>query len=258
MNYAELNGKYLEKVEEFDKNKERLTQCEKELSELKSKLSKFDLMSKNVDELESCKKEIIKLQTENKKYKTIADEGSIAIEQVAGLQKQHEQLVKENSDLKATLFDAEGMLKSASTTGSKADEKDKKISIVEEIRLALAEVIYVYKTLDTNAKEYIMGYEIKKDKAQEYVKTIEELQRNPKKESQLDFLKTLSSDIAFLAGFQLKPENLKTILACLAAAAKKKESKLETYNIEIGKFNSMLEVSKIKVTEYEQKLSLYY
>ena len=107
MKYAELNGKYLEKADEFDKNKEKLSQCEKELSELKSRQAKYELLSKNVDELESCKKEIIKLQTENKKYKAISEEGSIAIEQLAGLQKQHEQLVKENSDLKAALFDAE-------------------------------------------------------------------------------------------------------------------------------------------------------
>ncbi len=249
---AQLNGRYLETREELEKTKGRYEQMEKETGELKVRMTKLEILSQSVPELEGYKTEAERLRVECQKLQTKAEEGASAVEQMATMQKQHELMVKENTDLKASLYEVESSMKTVAKSPS-----DKKLQIIEEIRGILAEVIYVYKTLDTNAKQFVMDFETKKERAKEFAGVVEQL-GHMKREEQLEKLKALAADIAFLHGFPLRPESVKGMLACLTAAAERIPEKMQRYEDEIGKFNTMLGVSKAKVGEYEQKLAFYY
>ncbi len=163
-------------------------------------------------------------------------------------------MVKENTELKAVLYEAE----SAGKNPGKAPTGDKKLAITEEIRQILAEVVYVYKTLDTNAKQFMADFQEKRENAQKLVSRIADLPQM-KRDMQVATVKELAKDVVFLRGFpNINSDALKVILACLSAESARKQEKVQRYDDEIAKFSTMLGVSKAKVDEYEQKLSFYY
>ena len=255
MRNAELNGQYLGTKEEFEKLKNKIVEYEKQISELKAKLAKSDTLVQNTEELEICKKELTELQISNKQLKFKASDAAVAIEQAELLQKQHDILVKENSEIKASLFTAENKLKTLDPNAAKSESK---VNIIEEIKLILSEVIYVYTTLDTTTKQFIAMYEEKKEKVQSCISTIQSMEQTKKKDEQLKLAENLAEDVAFLHGFNLKSDNFKTILSCLKAYGEKKAKNLDDYDAQINRFTSILNVSKPKQEEYQQKLELYY
>ena len=254
---AELKGQYLEVKEDFEKVKSKVGEYEKEVSDLKAKLLKSEGAVQNIEELEKCKKELAELKTENRKLENKTSDAAVALEQAELLQKQHEILVKENSEIKANLFDVENKLRTLDPNVTKSDSKEK-LKIIEEIKLILSEVVYVYTTLDTTTKQFIAMYEEKKDKAQYCLNTIQSIEQAKKKDEQMKLAESLTSDVAFLQGFTLKTDNFKTIISCLKAYGEKKAKKLEDYTSQIARFTGTLNVSKPKHEEYEQKLALYY
>lgn len=205
-----------------------------------------------------CKKDMEELKAENKKLKNAADEGAVAVEMMEKLQKQHDLMVKENTDLKAALFYAESTVKSTEATPEGSKQDSKKTQVIDEIRQILAEVIYAYKTMGTNAKQFITTFDAKKDKAREYLAAVEKVSQMKKREDQVQILKALENDTTFLKAFPAKADQIKQILACLAATVEKKTGKVQIYDEEVQKFNTMATVAANKVTEYEERLALYY
>ncbi len=246
--------------EECEQQKKELTEKEAEITELKVKLAQMESLTKVADELEVTQKELASLKALNKTLQNAADERAVAVELMESLQKQHELMVKENTDLKAALFEAENSMRSSETTSDSFIKAggEKKVQIIEEIRQILAEVIYAYKTMGTNAKQYMSEFEEKKDRAQDFIGTVEKLTQSKKKEEQTAILKALEGEAVFLKGFPPKSDQSKLMVACLNQVATKKAGKMHAYEDEISKFNTMIGVSASKVTEYEQRLAFYY
>eukprot|EP00831_Metopus_contortus_P061783 TRINITY_DN5368_c0_g1_i4.p3 TRINITY_DN5368_c0_g1~~TRINITY_DN5368_c0_g1_i4.p3 ORF type:complete len:112 (-),score=28.29 TRINITY_DN5368_c0_g1_i4:295-630(-) len=77
-------------------------------------------------------------------------------EQYSMMKRQYDILVNEIKSLKESLFAFENQ--------SASSKPDSKISVVEEMQALIGEVIFVYKTLGTNSREFIEFYEEKKGK----------------------------------------------------------------------------------------------
>eukprot|EP00831_Metopus_contortus_P061780 TRINITY_DN5368_c0_g1_i1.p4 TRINITY_DN5368_c0_g1~~TRINITY_DN5368_c0_g1_i1.p4 ORF type:complete len:117 (-),score=29.13 TRINITY_DN5368_c0_g1_i1:295-645(-) len=90
------------------------------------------------------------------KVKNEVDEGREAKEQYSMMKRQYDILVNEIKSLKESLFAFENQ--------SASSKPDSKISVVEEMQALIGEVIFVYKTLGTNSREFIEFYEEKKGK----------------------------------------------------------------------------------------------
>ena len=210
---------------------------------------------KQAEELENIKREFAELKELNGKLKIEADDRNSAVEAFLSLQKQHELMVKENSELKATLFVYENSQKSI-VEETKQDTS--KLKIIDEIRQILAEVIYSYKTMSTDAKQNIMNIEVKKYKLDDFLSTKNKVLSFKKKEEILPALKTLESSEVFLKGIPNKAENIKLIINCLKEIGIKKAAKVGMYNEEIEKYKGIISISDSKITEYEERLALYY
>ena len=256
LEHAQLNGRFLAKSEDFDKLKAKSEASDKELADLKAQLRQYESSAQSLDELERTKKEMIGLRAECMNLKRAADMGAGALEQLSMIQKEHELLVKELADIKATSFETE---RASLRKGEKSvGDKESKLKVIEEIREILGEVIYVYKTLETNAKEFSMIYSDKKEKVDGYRSAFTSFEQSKKKEEKIEILKSLAPTLGFLSAIPIKPENFKLLSQCMAETMKLKSAKLEVYGEQMLKFEKMINISKEKVALYEQKLSFYY
>jgi len=219
----------------------------------------MESLQKAVQDLELAQKEITELKAVNKTLQNESDEKSVAVELMENWKKQHEQMVKENADLKAALFEAENSMRSSvsSADSVKIAAGDKKLQVIEEIRTILAEVIYSYKTMATNAKMFKANFEDKKSRVEEFLVIAQKLANTKKKEEQNSLIAQIASELAFLKGFGPKSEP-KIIVPCINALAEKKNIKNQKYDDEIAKYTTMIDVSEKKVTEYEERLAFYY
>eukprot|EP00826_Nyctotherus_ovalis_P048171 TRINITY_DN5643_c0_g3_i2.p1 TRINITY_DN5643_c0_g3~~TRINITY_DN5643_c0_g3_i2.p1 ORF type:complete len:277 (+),score=122.93 TRINITY_DN5643_c0_g3_i2:116-946(+) len=203
------------------------------------------------EELNAASKLVTELQDKNKQLQTRLDNYSSYPEVIDSLQKQHECMVKENADLKASLFEAE-----LKKMGNEAAEK--KVNVIEDVKKCLTDVVYVYKTMSTNAKQFEGMFAEKKERAEAFVMAIEDLGKIKKTNEIAAAIKNLEEDIPFLRGFPPKSDQLKTMMSCLKRAAEKKQGKFESYDDEIKKYNSMIQLAEVKVAEYEEKLNYYF
>lgn len=203
------------------------------------------------EELSATSKLLGELQDRNKQLQTRLDNYASYPEVIESLQKQHELMVRENADLKASLFEAE--LRKA---GSEAAEK--KVNVIEDVKKCLTDVVYVYKTMSTNAKQFEGMFVEKRERAEAFVQAIDDLGKIKKANDVAAAIKSLEEDIPFLKGFPPKSDQLKTMVSCLKRAAEKKQGKFEFYDDEIKKYNSMVQLAEVKVAEYEEKLNYYF
>jgi hypothetical protein len=257
LEHAQLKGQYYAKTEELDRLKAKLEVSNKELLELKVQAQRFAGSAGSLEELEQAKKELIVLKAECAALKKSADLHVGALEQLAILQKEHEMLVKQLADIKSASFEAERATLRKGDKGS-SETPLTKVNVIDELRGLLAEVVYVYRTLDTNAKELKMIYSEKKEKIEGYANAVTAFEQSKRKEEKLKIIQELAPTLGFLNAIPSKPENAKLISQCLAETIKVKSAKLETYNDQIAKFDRMLTVAAQKIPEYEQKLTLYY
>eukprot|EP00826_Nyctotherus_ovalis_P035472 TRINITY_DN3050_c0_g2_i3.p1 TRINITY_DN3050_c0_g2~~TRINITY_DN3050_c0_g2_i3.p1 ORF type:complete len:169 (+),score=53.09 TRINITY_DN3050_c0_g2_i3:218-724(+) len=164
-------------------------------------------------------------------------------------------MVKENADLKVALFEIE---KETISESADSNSDNKKLKVISEIQEILAEVIYAYKTMSTNAREFADFFTHKHDQAKEFISVVDTLPALKKAGEQTQQLKNLAEDVAFLQGFPLKPEFNSMVVGCLKKVSESKAVKLQGYVMEIDKYKSMLSVANAKIEEYEERLAMYY
>jgi len=239
--------------------KETTIKQEKEILELKEKLlDKITTSKKRTEELNEAKRTIESLKATNKNLEMELIIKSEAAEDIERLTKQHEAMVKENANLKTTLYKYESTLPAALEDGATLDGIDKKVSIIEEIREIIAEVIYAYKTLNTNIKELLITYEEKKKKVNDLKMRKEKLSHAKSKDEMNVMLKELEGSVSFLKGFGDKMGQIKVVQSCLKEIVAKKVSKMDVYEEEIAKFKAIIGISDTKIKEYEENLTMYY
>ena len=115
------------------------------------------------------KKTLRELKEKNRVLQNAAGEKIVSKEILNSLQRQHEIIVKENAELKASLFEVE--------TQSKSSNSDKKLKVISKIQEILAEVIYSYKTMNVNAREFADSFILKNEYAKEFISLIDELEK---------------------------------------------------------------------------------
>lgn len=256
---AGLSGRYLEQSEELNRVKEKLEKLEREDIENKSKLKELLEIKKKLEDYEFTKRELADIKAKVEEYKRAASEKKEAVEIAAALQSQYDTLKKQNLELKDALFQAENKLLHSEISGEHSSggiPEEKKMNVVEEIKQYLAEVLYVYKTLDTNTRELKEIYSTKKEKLERYREIAEGL-GNKKNKEKIAILKDLSEDFGFINVIQVKEENLKLLIPCLLETINLKMAKLEPYENQLMKFDQMINVAKVKLEEYDQKLNLF-
>ena len=259
-----INNMKIEQIKNLNAEIEKLkantislsTELVKIKEEQKMNYSKFENITKLSEELHLAKKTIEDLKEKNKSLQIISDEKSVSTELIESMQKQREALLKENSNLKAALFEAENPTKGKAIHDNKESES-KSTKVIEEIQQILAEVIYSYKTMSTNGKEFLDFFIQKKDQAEEYISIVQKLQKVKKVSEQSELIESLKDDVTFLKGFPSKSDYNKIIINCLKEVADKKSEKLLEYGDEIGKYKSMIQISSNKVAEYEDRLTYY-
>jgi len=206
---------------------------------------------KEVESIEIIKKELEEL----KEFKELAlkentkKDGSSAAEHINKLQKQNELMVKENNDLRAALFVYENARKNPYS-----EETEVKISVIEEIRQLFEEVIYSYKTMNTNAKQWISNYGDKKSKANDFIEKKDKLIKAKSQEEFYELVNLYADSLTFLKTMN----NMQTAINCLKEMGIHKLVKLRIYENEIAKHTLISEVSDSKVAEYEDRLTFYY
>lgn len=230
----------------------------KEIIELEEKLlGKITFSKKLKEELEEAKETIESLKSANKKLEGELRRRAESAEDVETLTRQRDAVAKENSSLKETLFKYENLVPTA-LDGMTVDGADKKVSIIEEIRQFITEVIYAYKTLGTNMKELLHVYEAKKARASDFRDKREKLLSAKSKEEASAILSGLENKEVFLKGFTDKTVQVKLIQNCLKEISIKRMSKIDIYEEEIAKFKAIVDISDGKIREYEENLALYY
>lgn len=250
---ARLGGRFLEKDEELNKEKENVEKLMKENYEQSKKIFELESKTKKWEDYEKIKLELNKLKAINNQLTESASEIVEALNQVSSLQKQLEFMKKQNLELKEALFQAEN---NPLHNESSSEKKKITVSVIEEMKQYIAEIIYVYKTLDTHAKQFKVIYEAKKEKIEKY-REIFSGYNEKKNNEKIDILKQLSEEFCFIKIIQLKVENLKLLTPCLLESIKVKLNKLESYESEIIKFDQMIKITRQKLDEYEQKLNFY-
>jgi chromosome segregation ATPase len=239
--------------------KETTIKQEKEILELKEKLlSKITNSKKNMEELNEAKKTIEYFKIANNKLEEELVSKAEAAENIERLRKQHEAIVKENANLKTTLYKYESIVPTALGDGATLDGTDKKVSIIDEIRQTIAEVIYAYKTLSKNMKELLVTYEEKKKKVNDLKVKKEKLFNTKSKDEMNTILKGFEGSLSFLKGFGDKMGQTKLIQSCLKEVIAKRVSKMNVYEEEITKFKAIIYISDTKIKEYEESLAAYY
>lgn len=254
-----MNGRYIEITEDLKETKLKVEKLEKENFEYKKQLTDYKEITKKLEDYEVIKREAAELQQKNKDLKRAADQSAEQAELANSLKNQCETMKKQNLELKDALFQAENKLLHSEISGEQfqgSPTEDKKLNIVEEIKQYLSEVIYVYKTLDTNARELKEIYEEKKTKIEKYHEMIENItsKKNPEK---LAILKEIADGFCFINVIGIKADNLKILIPSLIESINIKFNKIEAYDYQLTKFDQMINVAKIKLEEYEQKMNLY-
>eukprot|EP00826_Nyctotherus_ovalis_P023953 TRINITY_DN1844_c0_g4_i3.p1 TRINITY_DN1844_c0_g4~~TRINITY_DN1844_c0_g4_i3.p1 ORF type:complete len:487 (+),score=204.53 TRINITY_DN1844_c0_g4_i3:77-1537(+) len=238
--------------------KETTVKQKKEIIALEEKLlEKITFSKKLKEEVEKAKEAIESLKATNKKLETELSKKMESVEDIKALIKQRDAVAKENSSLKETLFKYENLVPTA-LDGMTPDDTDKKVSIIEEIRQLITEVIYAYKTLSTNMKELLYIYEMKKARAHDFREKREKLLNAKSKEEMNTIFNGLEKKEAFLKGFTDKAVQVKLIQNCLKEISIKRMSKIDVYEEEIAKFKAIVDISDGKIKEYEENLALYY
>lgn len=148
-------------------------------------------------------------------------------------------------------------LKKLKENNKPVEGEQSKISIIEELRLDLGEIIYVYKTLDTNSKEFAANYTEKKEKLIEYSALMESIQNLKKPAEKLELLQKLAMTFPFIKGIPIKADNLKILVPCLIETIKHKLNKKVVYENQMTKFKQMIDTAMLKISEYEQKMAFY-
>jgi chromosome segregation ATPase len=205
--FESLEKIMLSKIEEIKNLKIRIAELDdpivylNQIEELKSKhaiqekrvlgLESLAIVASEVKVLENKLKEL------NKTLQLATDDRNSAIDAFESLQKQNEKLIKENADFKAAVFAYETSTNTPTTENISGNE-EQKVQIVEEIRQILAEVIYAYKTMETNAKQYILNIQYKQQKIQELLAKKDKVLQAHKKEEALGSLKLLEPSLPFL------------------------------------------------------------
>jgi len=241
-------------IEELSKKLLKYNGLKKKHAMQKKRILELESLAIGAKEVEAMKN---KLEEHNKALQIADDAKNSAIDAFQSLKNQHEILLKENANLKAAVFTYETSNSSSKTKATSGNE-EQKVQIVEEMREVLAEVIYAYKTMETNAKQYIMNIQEKQYKIQELTSKKDKVLQANKKEEALGLLKVLEQSLPFLKGIVDKLTNLKLISNCLKEVIKKKADKFSLYNEEIGKFKAFIEVAESKIQEYEKRLAQYY
>lgn len=226
----------------------------KKIQKLESKKKPTEETKVDSEEYQNAMKEISELQAQVKKLSSEAGEKAEAVEQASILQKQHEMMSKKQAELTTALFEAEKKLKE---NNKPVEGEQSKISIIEELRLDLGEIIYVYKTLDTNSKEFAANYTEKKEKLIEYSALMESIQNLKKPAEKLELLQKLAMTFPFIKGIPIKADNLKILVPCLIETIKHKLNKKVVYENQMTKFKQMIDTAMLKISEYEQKMAFY-
>lgn len=171
------------------------------------------------------------------------------------------QIEKENMDYKKKLseFYSIKKIKKHENNENKQDPQSQEeinIFITEEIKQFITEIIFVYKTLDTNAKELKEIYELKKERA-ENLRNIAVTFEHKKNKEKVAILKDLENDFGFIKAIGPSEKNTKILASCLMETINIKLCKHNFYENQLMKFNQMSTVAKQKIVEYNQKLCLF-
>jgi len=241
---------------ELEKTKEELEKAHSANNKQvdNSKEESKEISDNGIGNIEQAARRIAELEALNKKLQKAAEDNESYAETIESLQKQRELMIKENADLKVSLYEAEANKKN---NENNENTNTRKVSIIEDIKQCISDVIYAYKTMNTNAKQSKKIYADKKEQVEDFLAIVEGLATLKKDDEQMTIIKNLKEDTEFLKGFPDEPDQLKIILSCLKVMAGKKQNKLEQYKDEIEKHKTMIQVATAKITEYEEKLGFY-
>ncbi len=250
---GDLEAQCDQQREELGRVAQARTNCENDLTDAKNRLKQFESLSDNLEILEKTKKQLEQLQRERGPLKKAVEEGAAAIEQLEQLRREKDELSVEVTGLQSSLYDAETALLQAGLTVAKKPSGQR--SILDEMRQCIKELVYLYKTVHTLAKDLLTLYVGKKEKVQEFMAFIDSYTKLSSKDEKLRSLYGLpEAGFGFVAGVPKRTQNLPLLEACVQRTIQLKRNKLPFYEDQISKYTQLTQVSATKHVEYERKL----
>jgi len=256
---TDTNSKLDAKAEMLQKAYSAVADQEKDLTNTKNKLKEFETLADNLEILERTKRQLEDLQADYAKLKNSSEDSISLLAQLDEVKKQKETLTKEFTSLKAYLFENEQKLLMYEKSGGKipVSGTPQKYKILEEIKAAFCEIMSLCKAMDTMAKEMMVIYEEKRDKAQEYAKFLPEYENTKNKEERLNMSQVLGNSFQFLNFIPKKLINMQIIDDVVLHTLKQRQKKINVYEDAISKYEKLIDVAVSKFNEYDQRLSCY-
>jgi len=253
----EMNLVIEEKEEELNSSNRKVSNQEAEINSLKGKIKEFQNLSENLEVLEKTRRQLEDLQEENKRLKDLADQTASSLAIAKELNKEKDELVKEFTLLKSNIFEEEQKSLQAVKSEDNLKEEVKKYKVIEEIREMLLEVMLLYKTLETLAREGSTKYTEKLNKIKECVKLLSGYVETVDKQERLNMTKVLHNVFPFFNSIPKKKTYLNIIDNCVISCFRTKQKKVIQYEDLIIKYKELANEAVKRYSEFELKLSCY-
>ena len=226
-----LECKIDEKDEALKQSELRINDLTKELELVKNKLKDFEIIFDNPEMVIETKRQLEESKTECEELKKAAEESANIIKKFDELKIQKNKLVKDQIELKACLFNKENqLLKSNSIVNSK-----EKYKVFEELKNILIELLSSYVTMNTIAREIMIVYNEKLDKAIDYDKTLNEYLKENDKKERIKKSEKLEDSLMFLSNIPKKATKFVIIDDCVVNMLKLKSKKRDFYKSYVDK-----------------------